>query len=217
MKFESFKLTMTLRTPMVEPTMGKPLDGLLSWAAVQRADYAGVPDPIAMHHELFLERHETDDGWCFKASNLEFDWVGPLGAKSYIKRQRVGDYAEAKLNGYLRKSFRVDTGTGSMKAGLFVHPIRMAYEIRAWGIGHIDSLRALMPYVTHVGKLRHHDCGAVATWKIERDDEAVHLWTNRPLPKSSEFATAISHAPSIGALVAPYWQRTQHTEILLPV
>lgn len=216
MGYEPFRLTLTLRTPMVEPTMFKPMDGVLSWAAVQRAQYDDLADPVGEQHNLPLERHASGDEWCFKISNIEFDWIGQLGSTCYFRRQTVREYADAWMNGVLKKASRIDTTKGKFKAGVFVQTLRAVSEARAWGVGNIAALEALMPYVTHLGKLHHRDHGAVASWRVERDASALSRWARRPLPKTSPFADADTYAPSIGALRAPYWLRAEHTEVMMP-
>lgn len=217
-KEEPFKLTLYLRTAMVEPAMQKPLDAILSWAAVQRAELQGADDPISVQHDLPLARHETARGWCFKASNLEFDFSNT--SRSYLnetKRANIADYANAYLQGGLTKKPVIDVARGTTKAGFYMHPLRHPHEITAWGVGDIEALTLLMPYVTHIGKLRRRDCGAVAHWTIDRHRSALELWSQRPLPADSPFAKPDTHATSMGALVGPYWSRKNFTEIMNPV
>ncbi len=85
------------------------------------------------------------------------------------------------------------------------------------GVGDIDALRLLMPNLTHIGKLRRRDCGAVADWLIEHDDSALELWSQRPLPADSPFAKPETHAVSLGALVGPNWARRNFVEVMTPV
>ncbi len=70
------RIEFTLRTPMIVPTTGKHLDALLSWAAVQQADFFGETDPVAAQHQTGLARHRVGDDWCFMASLLEYEWIG---------------------------------------------------------------------------------------------------------------------------------------------
>lgn len=218
MEFEPFLLTLRLRTPMVRPTVDKPLDALLSWAAVERAHYEGSDDPWAAQHELPLERHVTASGqWCFMASNLDFEWVGEAGALHYIRRQKVADYAEAWLRGAFRKLPYVDTSRGATKAGSLLEPLGAVAAIRAWGVGDIEALRALLPYLTHVGKLHHHDHGAVAGFTVEADERAREGWKRRALPADSPHAGSDDFAAAVGALAAPYWKRETHREVRVPL
>ena len=219
MKEQPFRLTFTLRTPMVEAHTDKTLDAVLSWAAVQRAEYQNLAEPFAVQHDLPLARHQAGDDWCFMASNLSYAWVGERGAVHYIKRQRAEDYANAWLNGLLLKlnKSNIDMTRGSSKAATCVQSLRAASAVTAWGIGDIEEIKKLLPFVTHIGKLHHHDHGAVARWEITEDKASHEKWKYRVLPFGSSVATGASHALSTGGLIAPYWNRGSHKRIFVPV
>ena len=99
MSGKPFVVTFTLANAMVEPKGPMALDALLSWASVRRAECAGHPQPFSVEHDLPLERHSVGDAWCFKASNLSFEWVGDRSRTVYTKRQQADDYIEAVMKG----------------------------------------------------------------------------------------------------------------------
>lgn len=212
-----FRVEFTFRTMLVEPTADKTLDAVLSWAAVQRADFAGELDPRAAQHDLPLEREAVDQHWCFKASNIAFEWDEsvPRTEIHYTKHSLRTEYADAWMSGlFVKKPFH-DGTRGLTKAGLYVHPVRWAKRAVAYGVGDLQKLRALLPWVTHLGKLHSKDYGAVKAWRLDEDATALEMWSKRPLPIGS--GSAMHHAPAMGALRSPYWLRETFQEILAPL
>jgi CRISPR type IV-associated protein Csf3 len=209
------RITFDMRTPLVVPAIDKSLDALLSWAAVQQAEFHDAPDPIAAQHDIGLARHEVDGHWCFQASYLACQWVGEAAQVHYIKRQRLQAYADAWVDGLLDKRPAFDPQRTSTKAGSYFQPIRWASSVSAYGVvSDMKRVEELLPWITHIGKLHHKDFGAVRSFGIEADVLALTKWTRRNLPVSSPFAVA--HSKAVGGLVSPYWKREQHTEIMVP-
>ena len=202
-----FRVEFTFRTALIEPAVEKPLDAVLSWAAVMRADFNGADDPIAQQHDLPLQRHYAGEQWCFMASNIIFEWnkAAPRESVHYVKRSRLEDYADAWVDGLLSKRPAFDGARGLTKAGSYVEPTRWADRAIAYGVGNIDAIRALLPWVTHIGKLRHKDFGAVNSFTVTPDDANAKNWTRRTLPQASPEAT--SHVAAMKCLSAPYWNR----------
>jgi len=202
---------------MVASPTGKTLDAVLAWAAVRRSELRGSSDPWAVQHDIGIARHETQGGWCHMASMFEIEWQGDPEDLHYIKRQKLGDYAEAWINGILKKRPSVDTSRGDTKAGSYVQQIRWVKGLRAWAmVEDRSAFESLLPWVTHIGKLHHLDLGAVKTFSVHEDPGAVDLWSNRPLPVGSPFAGAM-HVPAMGALQSPYWKRENHCVTMCPV
>lgn len=210
------RVEFTLRTPMVISPTDKTFDAVLSWAAVRRADLLGAPDPLSTQHAIGLAVHQTENGWCHMASKLAIEWVGEQDNLHYIKRQNLGDYTDAWLKGALKKKPAIDTSRGDTKAGSYVQQIRWVKRIQAWAIVEdMKHLQALLPWVTHVGKLHHRDMGAVSSWAIHEDATASQKWTERPLPLGSPHA-GVAHVPVMGGLHSPYWKREDHCIVLTP-
>lgn len=198
-----------MRTPMVVPSVDKSLDALLSWAAVQEADFNGRFDPLEAQLDTGLSKHTCGDQWCFMASNLDYTWVGDPSQLHYITRSHVGDYADAWDRGILAKRPYFDGARGETKAGSYLQPTRMAESISGYAIvDDMDRVEQLLNWVTHIGKLRHKDHGAVQRFEVRADPLATERWHRRNLPLKSSFATG--HPTAIGALFAPYWKRENH-------
>ena len=208
------RITFTMRTPMVVPRVDKPLDALLSWAAVQQADFEGNEDPISMQHDIGLAKHTVGEQWCFMASNVTIDWYSPPSVVHYVKRQRLEDYVEAWDSGLLSKRPYFDGQRGSTKAGSYVLPTRWASTVSAFAVVEdMERLNALLPWVTHIGKLHHKDFGAVRSVEVVTDDTARTEWAWRNLPAGSDMARG--HHASVGGLKSPYWRRDRHLEVLV--
>lgn len=206
------RITFTLRTPMVVPSVDKALDGPLSWAAVRQAEFEDVEDPLTLQHDIGIAKHVVGDQWCFMASNLAVDWVGDPGQVHYIKRSRLEDYVEAWDSGLLTKRPAFDGLRGLTKAGSFLAPVRWAKTVSGYAvIADMDRLNAVLPWVTHIGKLWHRDYGAVEKFNVTVDPAANEQWMRRNLPLASP--AALNHATGSGALVSPYWMRKNHQSV----
>jgi CRISPR type IV-associated protein Csf3 len=198
---------------MVVPSTDKPLDAVLSWAAVRRADYEGQADPWSMQHNIGVRRHAVGQQWCFMAGNMLIEWDGPMDSIHYIRRARLEDHVQAWSQGLVSTRPPFDAQRGPTKAGSFVQPIRWVRQIRAFAVvDDMDRFKSLLPWVSHIGKLWHKDFGAVASFALEHDATATERWQQRNLPIGSECATA--HVPAVGSLVAPYWKAENHGQVL---
>lgn len=203
------KVTFLMRTPLVVPTTAKHLDALLSWAAVQEADFADHDEPISMQHDTGIAKHHVGTAWCFMASCLEYEWLGEADQLHYIKRSKLEDFAGAWCDGLLNKRPYFDGARGTTKAGSYLQPIRQANRVSAYAV--VDDMKRfeqLMNWVTHIGKLAHKDWGAVRSFEIAHDDQALSSWSKRNLPVESPFA--IGAPRMMGGLVSPYWKRENH-------
>lgn len=206
------RIDFLMRSPMVVPGTAKSLDALLSRAAFDQAEFRGDLDPIATHHDIGLSKHEHQGDWCFMASNFQYDWTGDTHYLHYIKRQTLDCYVDGWEAGVLKRRPYFDGATGQTKAGSFIQPLRWVSKVTAWAmVKDMHRVQELLPWVTHIGKLKARDFGAVKTFELHEDAQAVERWSHRNLPASSPFAT--QHARGIGGLVSPYWERSKHREI----
>lgn len=203
-----------LRTPMVVSPTVKTLDALLAWAAVRRADFQGTLTSWEVQHETGLAKHIVGESWCPMASDLQIEWQSEPEQVHYIKRQSMANYANAWIDGVLKKRPSVDTSRSDTKAGSYVQQTRWVKGIRAFAM--VEDMRlfsSMMPWVTHIGKLHHRDYGAVKSFAITEDASAMSLWVRRPLPPDSPFATS-DHVMAMGAIKSPYWKREEHAPVL---
>ncbi len=207
------RVTFEMRTPLVIPYADKHFDALLSWAAVQQAEFNGHDDPWKTQHDIGVAKHMVGDDWCFEAGHLEYDWTGERSQLHYIKRSKLEDYADAYMDGLLDRRPAFDAGRGATKAGSYLVPIRWAKTVTGYAmVNDMERFGSLLPWITHIGKLRHKDSGAVSAFSVSEDPVAKTRWLQRNLPKGSGVAS--SHAPAVGGLVSPYWKREAHKEIL---
>lgn len=209
------RVDFTLRTPMIVSPTSKSLDALLSWAAVRRADFYGNLQEWSIQDKTGLGRHEVGNAWCPMASELHIEWQSEPEQVHYIKRQNQSDYADAWIDGVLKKRPSIDTSRGDTKAGSYVQQVRWVKRLHAYAM--VDDMAlfsTLLPWVTHIGKLRHRDYGAVSSFTITEDDEARSDWCHRTLPVGSQNALP-NHVPAMGALRSPYWKRENHTSVLM--
>lgn len=214
------RVTFEMRTPVVVPSTFKPLDAVLSWAAVQQSDFHDALEPIAAQHNIGIAVHTGVSGepseWCFKASELKYEWLDQEPSQiHYIKRQSLESYTQAWTDELLDKRPAFNSQSGHTKAGSYVATIRWASRITAYAVVHdMKRLMNLLPWVTHIGKLHHKDFGAVKSFTVLEDIEANQLWTNRILPVGSPFAT--NHCMGFGGLVSPYWKKENHRDVMFP-
>lgn len=210
---EPICVTFQMRTPVVIPNVDKHLDAVLSWAAVQRAEYQGENNPWHHQHNIGVARHVVGDAWCFQASLMDFEWVGERGQLHYIKRSKLEDYADAHMDGLLDRRPTFDGQRGSTKAGSYLVPIRWAKSIKAYAmVEDMTLFERTLNWVSHIGKLHHKDHGAVASYAIVSDSAAQERWSVRNLPLGSPAATR--HAPAVGGVISPYWKRETHDQIM---
>lgn len=206
------RITFTMRTPMIVPAVDKPLDALLSWAAVQQAEFADEVDPISTQHQIGIAKHDVGGEWCFMASNVSYEWVSSAAQVHYIKRSRLEDYAGAWDDGLLSRRPQFDGQRGMTKAGSYLQPTRWATTVTGFAvIEDLDRVRALLPWISHIGKLRHKDFGAVRSFEMVEDASAAARWQRRNLPLHSPFG--VQHLNGSGCLISPYWARENQREI----
>jgi len=211
------RIEFRLRTPMVVPSTGKHLDALLSWAAVQQAEFEGALDSLGRQYDIGLARHHAGNQWCFMASLLDISWRGNLDYVHYIKRSKPQDYVDAWDAGlFNRKKPGYNMLAGSTKAGSYIQPLRWVDRLTGYAMAEdMDRVRQLLPWVTHIGKLIHKDYGAVSSFSVEVDEKARQEWPRRFLPVCSPQKTP-AHVPAAGTLSPPYWKREKFEEILIP-
>ena len=210
------RVTFTLRSPMVIPPGAKHLDALLSWAAVQQADFAQHASPWDAQHDIGVARHTAGDDWCFMAGALEIDWLGERDKLHYTKQQKVERYADAFMDGLLAKRPYFNGVSGSTKAGSYIEPIRWTRSVTGYAVVEdYQRFSELLPWITHIGKLHHKGFGAVKSFAVVDDEQANTKWMHRNLPAGTDLAgVSKTHATAMGALVSPYWKLEQHREVL---
>lgn len=204
-----------LRTPMVVPATALHFDALVSWAAMVQADQRGL-DGISLRHNTGLAKHVHKGQECPMASLVEFDFATAENNMHYIKSIRMADLTNATAEGLFARAPTYDSQRGAGKAGMFNAQTRWVKRAVAFAVVEdMDVFTQLLPRITHIGKLRHWDFGAVANVQCVDDESARARWTQRALPVGSQFAG--NHAVSVGALQSPYCRKSLHTEVMMPL
>lgn len=217
-----FRIRWAFTAPAIVPAIPIHLDGLLSWARVQRAIAQGVEDPIALQHDLPLAKHEGANGWCFKASWVDFrlDPAAPANPEllHMVKRASVTEYAAAWEAGtFGAKPPYFDPQRGLTKAGSFLHRRQWFGEAVAYGVGDIDALVPLLAEITSIGKLRRRAAGAVKLIEVVEDEAGHRLWARRALPADAADLAVEPMARMLAPLRAPYWKRENAVDTLIPI
>lgn len=234
----ALRVQMRLRSPIVVWPGDKTMDAPLSWAAVEQARYRGDADPVAAMHNLGLAWYQTPTQRCCKASVIDIVVAREAvsGAPAlypspypYIKFQNSRTYSRAWSSGLVKKRPpRFDGQRGSTVAGMFVEHVLLADELVAYvvadGLAGLDRLLELLPYLTHIGKLRRLDLGALASIHLTVDKAAHQRWADRPLPidaqpdevgRDGAAGADQAHAvQAIAALDGPNYDRRRHVPTL---
>lgn len=212
-----FRVEWVLFAPVIVPTMPIHLDALLSWARVHEAELAGDVNCLALQHDLPLDRHETEQGWCFKASALSFDYASEPQQLHYIRRSDIDGQAEPFARGILGQRMPVfDPKRGMHKAGSFTLTQRFTKRVEAYGVGDVARVQEMLQQVTSLGKLRRRGKGAVRSFTVVEVPEARDRWARRNLPVGSPHASGGGYALVQQRLHAPYWDK-QRQMVLAPV
>ena len=206
-----FRVDWELYSPVVVPAMPLHLDALLSWARVHEAELAGDREALTLQHDLPLQRHETEAGWCFMASMVHFDFEGPRQQLHMTKRADLDALANAFAAGaFGQRKPPFDPSRGQTKGASLQLPQAFARTAWACGVGDIEKVRALLTNVVSLGKLRRRGKGAVRAFDVARWDAATEQWSRRNLPHDSSLASSRTHALAQQRLHAPYWSKEHH-------
>lgn len=216
---QHLKVTINLSSPMVEPGGHFHLDALLGALRVQvaRQEACSEVDPEVFHHEIPVARHTYPCGeWVFKASAFHLEHLAPTEIFMQTGRIHLPTVAQAREEGgWLKlRANKPNIGSGPLRNSLFHIPLLWA-TLTAYCVGNREGIEELLQECRQVGGRRGVGCGQVQSVVVEEIDEQDCAWEHRQLPVSSNLHD--THALSIGALRAPYWDRTAHMEVLTPV
>jgi CRISPR type IV-associated protein Csf3 len=188
------------------------LDGLLAWAAVEQARRDGEEDLDRAAVTLPLLRRGDPKVWC--ASALTFDYLTPPSFRMLVRKTDVEDYAEAISSGRIKLAKSRDqlpVMSGPLRDHLVPYSVRQADRALAWCLGDVESVRALLAEIRHVGRYGRMGYGLVTSISVEQDVEAEWKWKLRHLPWREE-----GYLPCIGNYRAPYWDKATMTEVFAP-
>jgi CRISPR type IV-associated protein Csf3 len=221
---EPLRVSWRLAMPWAPPNYGLHLDGLLAWAAVQEARAVGRAFSAfeEVIERLPLARHETDAGWCWKAS-LVTPSIALAPERRYITaRTPVFDLAAFESeqraamlalnpNAKLRHAGAVNTASGFFKNAAFYVSLQHVTELEAWCIGSREHITNLLRHVTHVGTKGRMGFGAVRLisdlqgytrpdYSVDPAPEASERWCYRLMPEQRD-----DYIPVQSRIQPPYW------------
>ena len=216
---EPLRVEFQLVTPWSPPHGGVHLDGLVAWAVKEEALRNGtVPqgdgDYAAIIADLPFEKHETDAGWCWKASMLRvLGYMGQerryLTAKTPVTAMAIDigrRVVEEKGGSY------IDTVRGIGKNSAMYYTLEHAKGFEAYCIGDLDALTYLLGDIEAIGvktrlghgSLRPYNDGKL--FRITRDESAREKWMYRNAPVK---LTPDMH-PCVGTCRPPYWRDKEY-------
>jgi len=214
---QPLKVTITLRTPMIEPEHPIHLDGLLGALKVSEAmRHLGESiDPRQHHHDIPLERHEGGAGqWCFKASVFSAGSITRHGLWMQTGRLSLTEAARHREEGWLAlRAAKANPAGGPFKTSIYHEPVMLA-DLGAFCVGDLEGVAALLATCRQIGGRRGVGFGQVREITVEPVTAEQCGWQQRNMPADS--ALADTHALAIGSLQAPYWDRRVHQPVLAP-
>lgn len=203
---------------MAVPERPIHLDALLASAKVDEHLRRGVPleDALAAQEELPLERAVAPDGeWIWKASQLLCRPASPPINVQMTRRVDADRLAADSGRIFTSRRQAIRIGTGPFRNYDMRLPVQWQESVKAYGVGNIIAIQALLQTITSLGRLRRNGWGKIASFAVTPlVGHSADQWKKRSLPPSF-FAEALSeHQPSYGTCRPPYWDRAKWAQIL---
>jgi hypothetical protein len=197
----------------------------VAWAVKEEAlrnatASSAAVDYAAIIAELPFEKHETPDGWCWKASKLEV--IGYLGQeRRYLTAKTpVMDMALAIGNRVVEEKggSYIDTVRGLGKNAALYYPLEHAQGFEAHCIGDYDALGELLQEIQAIGaktrlghgSLRPYDDGKL--FRLTHDESAHEKWKRRNAPERLSEAMY----PAVASFQPPYWKGKDYCWVPAP-
>lgn len=214
---EPMRVTIHLIAPMCCPPHPIHLDGVLSAMRVARAQRDGAADAWAFEHDLPLERMQSRSGqWVFKAGILRGEPImapHTMLMTSKFSPARVAEHLSANL--FETGQTRINPAGGHFKSSILTESVQWFSALRADAVGDLRAVSELLADLQFLGARRSLGMGRVSHVLVEPCEEAC--WQDRALPTDALAEAAGEVVLTHGALRAPYWRRTDHQAILLPI
>lgn len=214
------KVTISLRTPMLEPGDLFHLDALLGALRVNevRHELGEGIDPRDHHYDLPLAKYHTPSGqWVFKAS--AFRLQKHIAAQNWMQTSRINipEAARHRSEGLLLlKAAKPNPAGGPFKNSLFHFQLAWG-TLTAYCIGDLTRVAELLSQCRQIGGRRGVGCGQVANVEVEVVAESECAWAWRAMPEDSEEKYLEGeYALAMAAVRGPYWDRTTHRPALIP-
>ena len=222
---EPLRIEFQLAGPWSPPLGGVHLDGLVAWAVKEEALRNGTvlqanEDYAAIIADLPFEKHESPNGWCWKASVLEvvgYRWQERryLTAKTPVLDMAlaIGDrVVEEKGGSY------IDTVLGLGKNAALFYTLEHAQGFEAYCIGDFDALSELLQHIAAIGvktrlghgSLQPYDDGKL--FRITSDASAHEKWKRRNAPER----LCDNMIPAVASFRPPYWKGKDYCWVPAP-
>jgi CRISPR type IV-associated protein Csf3 len=213
------RITVKLQTGQVCIFDGRlSLDGLLSsvWFQEHHPELLayGAPENEWPNAELPLERRVPahDSGaWYWAVSLGQYE-----ASKEYIYywHRRFAADRERYLDLSGKKSGRINTAAGYMKAYRHPAPVIVTPEITWYAVGDADELMRMLRKISWMGKNRSQGFGWVADWLVEPcEADYSEYWRDgrrmRDLPTTKEKAEGFE------GIRPPYWVRRNRYPVVV--
>ncbi|MHD0644145.1 hypothetical protein ACYPKM_00745 [Pseudomonas aeruginosa] len=217
---QPLKVTIKLRSPMVEPRQALHLDALLSALRVSAAEQEGINDPNLVQHDLPVERYVAPSGeWVFKASAFNLRREAPAMPWMQTGRSDLVMAAEDRASGFLKlRGAKPNTAGGPFKASKYTIDIVWSV-LEAFVVGDKAGIESLLADCKQVGGRRGTGHGCVDSISVVEVTSAECAWYNRSLPEDFEGidGAKLDLVRRIGALRSPYWMKALHKVVLSPL
>lgn len=216
---QPLKVTIKLSTPMVEPDSLLHLDGLLGALKVKQvmAELGEGIDPRQHHYDLPLERYTSPSGeWVFKASAFRLAAEAPAQVWMQTGRINLAEVARHRAEGWLAvRSAKPIIAGGPLKTSLYHEGLLWA-ELTAYCVGDLEGVQALLKGCKQIGGRRGVGFGRVAEITVAPVADSECDWQYRIMPVDSGVSDD-RYALAIAGLRAPYWDRTMHATVRIPL
>lgn len=212
------KVSIAISTPMVMPTDLFHLDALLGALRVGQAEREhGNIEPRDWHHDLPVERYVCEDGdWVFKASAFRLVAESDLQLWMSTGRTNLNNLADHREAGITTSANKVPNNGSFFKSTIARTPIIWA-RLEAFCIGDKNKIEELLAGCCSVGGKRGTGFGRVQSITVSEVESNDCHWEYRALPAGYPIRYWSEYAVALSALNAPYWDKTAHRPVLIPL
>lgn len=152
--------------------------------------------------------------FCWLASALQIEWVGPVGDRILHRNARPLELLE-DVDSHNASS--VDFGRGLTKVTRKRLSVRQAMKATGWCIGVRSDIEDLVGRLQALGAHRHQGMGLVRSVAVAEDPQASEMAWWRPLPAAhAEDPFAGRRYQVAGRALPPYWDRDLALEAWWP-
>lgn len=200
---QQYKITFHLDNEVGKAMQPIHLDGLLCWSRVQED-----VNTWENQYDIPLARYETQNGWVFKASEIE---VHSRGKNMFVSTKRIvleelASFDNMDVTKKMPK--RIETHKGVWKAGIINRHTQLARVATAYFVcdpGELPRVKQLLNRIKSIGPLGKLGYGRVNGYTIEEVSNQPEMWIYRNMPD----AYTADFKPLEGRLRAPYWLRVE--------